>query len=252
MNRIEILRHRHSVRSYSKEVLEKHMVDELKATVTSINTYEAGLKFKLFFNNNDPFNGFFKSYGTFENPSNYLVAVVDEGVDHILEKAGYYAEKFVIKCIELGIGTCFVGGTYDPASINVILKAGEKILFVVLFGFSTDRLRLKEKMMAHFIHRKKYNLSHYFEPEKDFEEKCKSFPNLKTGTEAVECAPSAMNKRPVRVFIRNIKGKDLICAKVNETNKKNLIDLGIAKFNYNFVTGTECEWGNGSPLEIIL
>ncbi|MCH5224200.1 MAG: hypothetical protein J1E82_09185 [Muribaculaceae bacterium] len=248
MNKLELIKSRHSVRSYKTEPLSDKIQNALKAEVTMINTHVAGLKFQLFFNNSDPFNGFFKSYGTFENPSNYLAAIVDDGVENIWEKAGYYAEQFVIKCCEMGLGTCFVGGTYDSKSVNVQLKAGEKILFLVLFGYPSGHIRLKEKWLVNFVHRKKYDVTHFFEPEYTFEKACKDFPGLDKGIEAVACAPSSLNKRPVRLFIGKEFGEGMVCAKVDNKNEKNLIDLGIAKFNYNFVTDTHCQWGNGQPL----
>lgn len=248
MEALELLKKRHSVRAFLNVELSKEIQDELKAEVTSINTQVAGLKFRLFFNNSDPFKGFFKSYGSFVNPSNYLAAVVDNGFDNIWEKAGYYAEQFVMKCVQLELGTCFVGGTYDPHSINILLKAGEQILFVVLFGIKSGYLRKKEKILVNFVHRKQYPISHFFEPSDHFEKECEKFPLLKRGTEAVAIAPSALNKRPTRIFISNLEDTPVICAKVDDKNKKNLIDLGIAKFNFNFATQTVCEWGNRSPL----
>lgn len=246
--RIELLRKRSSIRTYSSEPLAEEIINKLKAEATFINTHEFGLKFQLFFNDDSPFNSFFKSYGTFVNPRNYLAAVVDEGVADIWEKAGYFAEQFVIKAVSLGLGTCFVGGTYDAQSVNAQLRAGEKILFLVLFGQPIKINRLKERLLVNFVHRKKMNPSDFFTPKEEFKQALEEFQELGTGMEGIACAPSALNKRPVRVFIKCIEGRNMICAKVDEGNKKNLIDLGIAKFNFNYATYTECEWGNCSPL----
>lgn len=250
MDKLELLQKRRSVRSYIKTPLGKEVIDKLRAEVTMTNTHEAGLRFQLFFNNDDPFKGFFKSYGSFENPYNYLAAVGDEGVENIWEKAGYYAERFVIKCVELGLGTCFVGGTYDQSLVNAQIRAGEKILFVVLFGIPSGHLRLTEKWLVKMVHRKKFELKDFFFPSDKFTDSCNLIPNLYTGTEAVACAPSALNKRSVRLFLKEDSHNSIVCAKVEVKNKMNLVDLGIAKYNYNFVTATECEWGNGAPLTI--
>ena len=248
MEKLELLRSRRSVRTYSTEPVSQDIVNKLKAEVTFINTHENGLKFQLFFNDDNPFKGFFKSYGTFVNPRNYLAAIVDTGVPHILEKSGYFAEKFVIKAVELGLGTCFVAGTYDVNSINAQLRAGEKILFVVLFGNTIKKDRLSEKMLVKLVHRKKMTPEDFFEPKSDYEIALSQFPDLSEGIEAVACAPSSLNKRPTRLFIRTIDDRKHLCARVDDSNQKNLIDLGIAKFNFNFATDSQCEWGNGAPL----
>lgn len=250
MDKLELLRKRHSVRTFSEESLSRELRNKLNAEATMTNTVMAGLRFQLFYDNDDPFKGFFKSYGTFKNAHNYLAAVANEGVEDIWEKAGYFAEKFVVRCVELGLGTCFVGGTYDPSSINAQLNAGEKILFVVVFGFPADYRRRAENLLVKFVHRKKLELKDFFIPSDKFEESCKLVPHLKEGCEAVACAPSAINKRPVRLFLKQEDGEDIVCAKVEVKNKLNLVDLGVAKFNYNFATDTECEFGNGAPLTI--
>ena len=250
MDRLKLLKERHSVRNYTGNPLSSEIVNKLKAEITFINTHVAGLKFQLFFNDSNPFKGFFKSYGTFVNPSNYMAAVVDTSVDNISEKAGYYAEQFVIKAVEEGLGTCFVGDTYDSSSVNARIRVGEKILFVVLFGEPLKKERTVEKLFVKFVHRKKMNSENFFEPEKEYQKALSLFPNLTAGLEAVACAPSSLNKRPVRVFMKKIDGYGQLCARVDDRNPKNLIDLGIAKFNYNYATETLSEWGNGAPLEI--
>lgn len=251
MTNLDILNIRKSIRSYSPEIIPVEIKNKLRSEVTFINTHEAGLKFQLFFDDNTPFTKFFKSYGTFINPKNYLAAVVDTGVADIYEKAGYFAEKFVIEIIQLGLGTCFVGGTYDREAVNAQLRAGEKILFLVLFGFPLEKERFSEKLLLKIFKHNKKDIKDFFEPSSLYEDALREFPELETGLEAVSCAPSSLNKRPTRIFIREINGEKRLCAKVRDSNKKNLIDLGIAKYNFNFATDTICEWGNESPLIII-
>lgn len=247
-NNLKLLQSRHSVRNYLKESLSPQIINRLKAVVTMINTHEYGLKFQLFFNDDNPFNGFMKSYGTFLNPMNYLAAVVDTGVSDILEKAGYYGEKFVVEAVKAGLGTCFVGGTYDKSSVNAQIRAGEKILFLILFGLPMEKERFAEKMLVRLVHLKKMDTKDFFVPSSDYEYALSKFPELSEGLAGIACAPSSLNKRPVRVFIGNRDGEECLCGKVDDSNKKNLIDLGIAKFNFNYATSTQCIWGNGSPL----
>ena len=251
MTSLELLQKRRSVRSYTLEPLDIALINKLKAELTMTNTHEAGLKFQLILNDSNPFDGFTKSYGAFLNPRNYVAAVVDTATPNVYERAGYYAEKFVIKATELGLGTCFVGGTYDSKSVNVPLRAGEKILFIILVGHPYEKTRFAERMLVKMVHLKKMLPKDFFEPSSEYEFAISQFPELSEGLAAVACAPSAVNKRPARVCINEIEGIKKLCAKVNEVSPKNLIDLGIAKFNFNYATSTQCEWGNGSPLNIL-
>lgn len=248
MTNLDILRSRHSVRSFTLDPILPEVIKKLKAEITMINTHQQGIKFQLITNDPEPFKGFSKSYGIFENPRNYMAAVVDTATPNIMERAGYFAQQVVIKAVRLGLGTCFVGGTYNESAVNAQLRAGEKVLFLVVFGYHNGKSRKMANLMVNFAHRKKMSACHFFIPDQEYSAALKTFPFLEDGLEGVACAPSALNKRPTRVFIGEWNGRKAPCAKVDASNPKNLIDLGIAKYNFNFATSTECEWGNGAPL----
>lgn len=248
MTPLELLRLRRSVRAFTAESVSPELVRKLQALVTMINTHQQGIKFQIITDDPDPLASFSQSYGIFTNPRNYLAAVVDTATPHVMERAGYFAEKFVIKAVELGLGTCYIGGTYNSKKVKAQLRAGEKILFLVIFGHPLEKSKPLSRLMAKFVHMKERGASSFFEPASELHEALDKFPILKEGLEAVACAPSSLNKRPTSICIDKKDGEEKICARVDEKNSKNLIDLGIAKFNFNFATGTECEWGNGSPL----
>lgn len=250
MDKLQLLQSRHSVRSFLFDPISKEIVNKLRAEVTMTNTHEQGMRFQIFTDDPDPMNGFSKSYGAFINPRNYMAAVVDTATPHAMERAGYFAEKFVIRAVELGLGTCFVGGTYSQQGVKAQMRAGEKLLFIILFGYPSDKTRFLAKMMVKMVHAKKMTPEQFFEPVSQLPFAIERFPMLKAGLEAVACAPSSLNKRPVRLFLNEESGKVELCAKVDESNPKNLIDLGIAKFNFSYATSTECEWGNGASLII--
>lgn len=246
--RLQLLEKRHSVRSFTDKPVEPSVINKLKAAVTMVNTHEQGLKFQVITNDPEPLKGFSKSYGMFINPRNYIAAVVDTGTPDVYERAGYFAEQIVIKAVEAGLSTCFVGGTYDSKTVKAQLRAGEKILFLILFGYEGEKSRPIASLMAKLVHRKKMAPEDFFTPASDISQGLEIFPDLMTGLKAVACAPSALNRRKTRLFLRTINGKECICAKVDNPDSGLLIDLGIAKFNFNYATSTMCEWGNEAPL----
>lgn len=246
--RLRLLRSRHSVRSYSMDPIEPAILNKLKATVTMVNTHEQGMRFQLITDDANPFRSYSRSYGVFENPRNYVAAVVDVATPDAYERAGYFGEQIVMKAVELGLATCFVGGTYDSSSVRAQIRAGEKILFLILFGYPKGKERFASRLMAGLIHLRKKEASSFFEPTDMYASAEKEFPELSVGLEAVACAPSAVNRRPVRLYVGEKEGKRCLCAKVKAATPELLIDLGIAKFNFNYATSTECSWGNGSQL----
>lgn len=246
--RIGLLRKRHSVRSFSEEPLPENVIKKLKAEIVMTNSHEQGMRFQLVTNDPTPLEGFSHSYGVFENPRNYMAAVVDVATPDAYERAGYFAERFVMKAVELGVGTCFVSGTYDQKKVNAQVRAGEKILFIVLLGYPAGKSRFVARLVSKISHRKSMTATDFFEPKEKVEESERMFPILRDGLEGMACAPSAMNRRPARIFIGDADGKPALCAKVEKAVPEQLIDLGIAKYNFNYATDTLFEWGDGAPL----
>lgn len=244
---IEQLRQRHSVRAFKEEPLPEKTVAALKAEATMTTTHEAGLRFHLTIGEGAPFGSFLHSYGIFRNVSNYLTVVVDTSYPDTLERAGYFAEQFVMKAVGLGLGTCFVGGTFDTSHVNINLKAGQKIAFLVAFGIPAETGG-GLKLLARLVKGKSLHPREFFSGDLPlYRDALAKFPFLETGLEAVACAPSALNRQPVRVTLGRIDGETVLEAYVDEKNEKKLIDLGIAKYNFAAACGGDWEWGNHAP-----
>ncbi|MDE6008494.1 MAG: nitroreductase family protein [Muribaculaceae bacterium] len=248
MDKLELLKSRRSVRSFTTEPLPKVVINKLRAEITMTNTHEQGFRFQLITDDPNPLRGVSKFYGSFRNPRNYLAAVVDTATPNALERAGYFAERFVVQAISEGLGTCFVGSTFNRKEVNAQIRAGEEILFLVLVGYPAEKEKAGARLMSRLVHLRKKTYKDFFQPVGELEKAFRICPELKDGLEGIACAPSALNRQPVRVILKEIEGREVACAKVDNEGGYNLIDLGIAKFNYNFATSTECEWGNGSPL----
>lgn len=249
-NNLELLKDRHSVRNFSDRPIESGAINSLRALVTMINTHEAGMKFQLMLDEGAPFKGFTSSYGVFKGVRNYLACVVDPAFDHASERAGYFAQSFVIRALELGLGACFVSGTYNRDAVGCQMRAGEKLLFVVPFGYPAESGgSLVSRVAVKMMHRKKFELRDFFQgDEENYNLALQRFPWLPAALEAVACSPSARNKRPVRLCYDVLARKSKLCALVDGGNPSNLIDLGIAKYNITAVAPDgEWEWGNCKP-----
>lgn len=107
------LQSRHSIRSYTDECIERSIVDKIKAEITFINTIEAGLHFQLIECDSSPFDGISNSHGLFKNVKNYIACVIEPSYPNTYQRAGYYAQQLVTLIVSLGLGTCYVGGTYN-------------------------------------------------------------------------------------------------------------------------------------------
>lgn len=250
MTRTEFLRSRHSVRKYSQEPLPEELVRKIEAEITMVNTHEAGMHFRLVCDDSSPFKGFRASYGFFSGVRNYIAVVVDSAFPDTYERAGYFSQQIVMKAVSLGLGTCYVGGTFDVSKVSVNLRAGEKILYLVALGFPAEARQTAIGSIAmKIMHRHDNAPDDYFvdTDSVSLAEATEACPWLKDGLDGLVSAPSSLNKQPVRIFAKRENGLTEICAKVENPNPKSLIDLGIGKFNFAYASQTEPEWGNGSP-----
>lgn len=250
MTPLEIIEKRHAVRSYRLVPISSAEAEKVKADLTMINTLEAGLHFHLVQNSPEAFGMFNKSYGMFRNAANYIAPIIDHSFSDALERAGYFGEKAVLKATEYGLGTCFISGTFSRDAIKVPLRAGQEVPFIIAIGYEDnfDKPRTLASLTKKISHLKKMQASDFFIKRGDWtlEKALAKFPYLKDGLEAIAAAPSALNKRPVRIWIGKDESEDVIRIGIPDMKDVQLIDLGIAKANFTTACPGIFDWGNGA------
>lgn len=209
MQMLDLMKERHSVRQYSDKKIDGDVKTKLDTYVASINE-ESGLSMQIFYNEPNCFNSMLAHYGKFSNVKNYIAIV---GKKEEQEKAGYYGEKLVLKCQELGLNTCWVALTHGK--VNVQTKPQQKLLILIALGYGTNT-----------------GVAHKSKPIKEL---CKedAYPEwFMKGMEAVSLAPTAMNQQKFKFEIKN--GQVYAKALRGFYSK---IDLGIVKYHFETITG---------------
>lgn len=209
MQMLDLMKERHSVRQYSDKKIEGDVKSKLDKYVASINE-ESGLSMQIFYNEPNCFNSMLAHYGKFSNVKNYIAIV---GKKEEQEKAGYYGEKLVLKCQELGLNTCWVALTHGK--VNVQTKPQQKLLILIALGYGTNT-----------------GVAHKSKPIKEL---CKedAYPEwFMKGMEAVSLAPTAMNQQK---FLFEIKNGQVYAKALRGFYSK--IDLGIVKYHFETITG---------------
>lgn len=211
MEILEIMKNRHSVRQYKDQTIEESKRAELNSYIEEVNK-ESNLSIQIFYDEPKCFDSFMAHYGKFVNVKNYI-AIVGNKTDQ--EKAGYYGEKIVLKCQEMGLNTCWVAMTHGKSQAKV--KKGQKQLILISLGYGeTQGVAHKSKSIEELGHADK---------ETEW---------YKTGMEAVSLAPTAVNQQK---FLFELKD-DIVRAK-SLGGFYSQIDLGIAKYHFEAVTGHE-------------
>ena len=196
MDILEIMQQIHSVRQYKNQPIELSKREEIYSLINDVNA-ESRLSIQVFYDEPKCFNSFMAHYGKFKNVKNYI-AIVGNKYDQ--EKAGYYGEKIVLKCQELGLNPCWVAMTNGKSKAEI--KRGQKLLILISIGYG--------------------ELGKADQSTEWFEK----------GMEAVSLAPTAVNQQKFLFELKN-----------GEVTAKNLggfysnIDLGIAKYHFEAVTG---------------
>lgn len=209
MQMLDLMKERHSVRQYSDKKIDGDVKTKLDTYVASINE-ESGLSMQIFYNEPNCFNSMLAHYGKFSNVKNYIAIV---GKKEEQEKSGYYGEKLVLKCQELGLNTCWVALTHGK--VNVQTKPQQKLLILIALSYGTNT-----------------GVAHKSKPIKEL---CKedAYPEwFMKGMEAVSLAPTAMNQQK---FLFEMKNGQIYAKALRGFYSK--IDLGIVKYHFEAVTG---------------
>lgn len=242
----ERIRSRHSVRSYSIKSIGHEIRQRLLSETTMTNSHEAGLNFRLVFDNEDPFRGFARSYGMFRNARNYLACIVDPTFPDAEERAGYFAERFVMEAVGCGLGTCFIGGTFSERHVDVDRHVYEKIPFIVAFGYpEDDKTSVVAKIAKKMSHRHIRLARNFFDGDDSlYNDALCLYPWLAEALEALSLAPSSLNRQPVRI---SLSDNGQLISRTEGRYTGSAVDLGIGKFNFAAVAPGEWEWGENAP-----
>lgn len=122
----------------------------------------------------------------FENVQRFAAIITQDASPQSLVNAGVSGELFLLHAVELGLGGCWVSGTFKRGQVGLRLQEGEKIVALLALGepkhASQPPLTRKRKPMVELC------------PEYDALP-----PALREVADYIQIAPSAMNLQPWRI-----------------------------------------------------
>lgn len=224
-------------KSRRKYLQTKIAIDKLQKLYNLIDicNKEGNLSIKIIEDASEAFKSIKKSYGMFSGVKTVIVLSGKNEDKNLAEKAGYYGERIVLEATELGLGTCWVGASFDRNSNIFNIKEDERMICVITVGNVEIEKGLKEKIIYKMIHHSTKSLEALYESDKEVPEW------FMKGIKAVQKAPSALNKQPVKFKYFDNR----VTAEVDDSESYRLIDLGIAKCHFDIVAGGRFNLGNG-------
>lgn len=195
---------RKSIRTYSGEKISA--IDREKI-INYLNNHENlvginGNKIKIqLIEIGENISGRIGTYGVIKNAPAFLVVTCKNNRDIMLD-CGYVFERLLLYLEQNGLGTCWLGGTFNRKKLskNIKLSSGEFIPIISPVGYSNKKPSLIDKMFRTFA---KSDLRKNFDElffNENFNHNIKD-PDIRDNLEMVRLAPSASNKQPWRVLI---------------------------------------------------
>ncbi len=214
MDIMEAMACRHSVRSYTDQIIEKVIIDELQKEIDICNQ-ESGLDIRFFTEEPKAFSGMRAHYGKFSGVNNYI-ALIGNKSEELNEKIGYYGERILLKATLLGLDSCWVAMTFSRKKSPCKLSKNQKMVCVITVGYGvTKGNKHKDKDMTSF-----YDVSG-------------DVPDwFLLGVKAAMMGPTAMNQQKFHFTLT----KDGVKAKATGGFYSD-VDLGIVKYHFELGAG---------------
>lgn len=255
---VQIIKDRISVRSFDKKRTDDAALKKLDAYINKING-EAKTKQRFLLTDKRENSGSAEKLGTYgiiSGAERYIIGVMDKN-DRDDVEFGYLFEKIVLCATGLGLGTCWLGGTYKRSDFEQAakLQENEHIPIVSPVGIKKEKTGLVNKVMragAGSDKRKPWN-ELFFEGSAETPLTEDAAGAYKTVLEMVRIGPSASNKQPWRVIRVKNEYRFFVCRNegygvASYDLQKN--DLGIAMCHFELAAeelGLKGGWVKNEP-----
>jgi nitroreductase len=236
MTILEAIDTRQSRRGYLGTPIDKESIHTLTELMNKFNNI-SGLSIQFIENGSKAFEGFSLGYGMFRGVRSYFALVGKTSDPHSKEKCGYYGELLVLEATRLGLGTCWVGGTFRRGHCPAVVNEDEVLVSLITVGNVVEKKSLREKTIYKLSHRGTKSVEQLYKSNADVPDW------FLVGMKAVVMAPSAINLQPV-LFTYS---KEAVTAEVKNMTNLLPVDLGIAKAHFELAAGGKFEFGNKAP-----
>ena len=244
----EIIERRFSCRSYNSQPIVQEIRDELSAILDGLSNGPLGAKARLELiaagaDDLASLKGL-GTYGIIKGATGFIVCAADRS-GNPMEDCGYLIEETILFATDRGLGTCWLGGTFNKSGFarKISLKENEIIPAVVSVGYAAD----KRRWFDAYIRRRAGSDSRLAWNELFFDgdfrtplsrEKTNSYA---APLEMVRLGPSASNNQPWRVirdgsrwhfYLQRTKGYARRNTKIFGLPDLQRVDMGIAMCHF--------------------
>jgi hypothetical protein len=196
---------RYSVRNYSNQQIEADTRQALEKFINELdNPFSSRVKFHYLDQTDIKGQEKLGTYGVIKNAKQYIGTTI-ESESLALEALGYELETVMLYLAHQGIGTCWLGGTFNREGFANAMEIGENELFPIVtpYGYPAAKKHIKETMMRKMVkadQRKDWQ-DLFFQNDFNTPLTTEQADDLEFALEMLRLAPSASNKQPWRVVL---------------------------------------------------
>ena len=209
MTIIETIEKRKSIRNYTGEPLRKEHISLITEYIAGLKTpFDAPpVRIRLIHNRQETGRIKLGTYGFIGGATDFLTLVYEKDSQFPLmeEAAAYIFEQVILYCTGLGLGTCWLGGSFSRKDFAgaVQLKPNEMIRIVSPVGYINPKTRFSEKLLGttgKHLSRKPFE-SLFFHKDFDIPLSKEIAGIYEKPLEMVRIAPSANNQQSWRIVL---------------------------------------------------
>jgi hypothetical protein len=203
------------------------------------------------------------TYGFIKNPTGFIIGAVEPG-RYNLEDYGYLLEYIVLAATDIGLGTCWLGGSFTKSGFakKIALQNSEVLPAVIAAGYEANNIGSREIIRSQLkMHRRLSMDKLFFDNTLDNPLKIESSNSYASALEMVRLAPSASNKQPWRIvrignawhfYLQRTKGygKGTLLFGILQLADLQRVDMGIAMCHFELEVqslGLHGHWFAGDP-----
>ena len=244
MNVMEAIDRRISCRAFSDRPIEQDKLDALGESISRANE-EADLELQLFGPRADG-TALDLSGRMFANSPAHYLACVGPDTELARERVGYFVEGIVLEATMMGLGTCWVAGTFDRDTTRFEAREGSVLHSVIPIAYPAERMPLLQRTIRAGLRKRDKKPQRMYQGPGTLADEPQW---VQDAIEAVAKGPSAVNEQPV-VFVREAADAPLKATLPAIKTGEEWADMGIAKYHFEAAArsaGMEgrWEWGTG-------
>lgn len=263
----EIIRQRYSCRTYMERQIDHDLQEKIDEYAVALEAGPFGGKarFTLVAAEEDDRKALRQlgTYGFIKGATGFVIGATSDG-EETLEDFGWQMERLVLLATDLGLGTCWLGGTFTKSSFAQKASASPDELIPAVFAIG--HIARKPRAAERLIRRGAQGDRRFAWERLFFTEKfgtvlsCQAAGAYALPLEMVRLAPSASNKQPWRIvrqgecwhfYLRRTPGyREALLNRLFTQADLQRIDMGIAMCHFELTAremGLEGRWVKCDP-----